>query len=528
MEVVPLGLSHGATSVVAAWTTRSWRASRPRTCAGATTCADVGSRARSTAGSGMRTGPPTCGSRCRTASKKTRASRNRSSDEPRTEAFVEPHELEPEQRALYRAATRGYLDAFGGVIAQIAPPRLPHRAPRSRRGAVIEPRPRSRAPRRRPGAAQDPGRGPAFGAPDRCGRNARRARPHRGVGTGTTRHRRRRRDRATPGGPHTRPRGRPRRGPRMDRRSGRTLSSSSRPIRGRAPVATARVAHSYRAARSIRADAGDAHEASALRHRLAHPEQLRRLLPLPAALLLHRAPRTAGERPDPVDRPGSADARHAAQDPRRRRVPRRVRMLPTYSSRTVSTRRRSARWSRAMRTVARREPSRAPRTRSMSPASIGSRLRCSWPPPASTRCGSTTGTSTRATTRPAGSSPTPSPTSTRPMCRRTCWRSAPRLVVSGFDCATSTCNRRSTRIPSRGSSTTSRWPRSKRSSAPRSNACGEQDEWRGVAEVDVCRTCRYRSICRDSAAPGEPAWPVSSTDPAGRDRRRVHGRRPVG
>jgi RecB family exonuclease len=39
-----------------------------------------------------------------------------------------------------------------------------------------------------------------------------------------------------------------------------------------------------------------------------------------------------------------------------------------------------------------------------------------------------------------------------------------------------------------------------------------QDEWRGVAEVDVCRTCRYRSICRDSAAPGEPAWPVLSTD----------------
>ncbi|HEV7525991.1 MAG TPA: PD-(D/E)XK nuclease family protein [Acidimicrobiia bacterium] len=37
-------------------------------------------------------------------------------------------------------------------------------------------------------------------------------------------------------------------------------------------------------------------------------------------------------------------------------------------------------------------------------------------------------------------------------------------------------------------------------------------EWRGVKEVDVCRTCRYRSICRDSAAPGEPAWPVLSTD----------------
>jgi hypothetical protein len=38
---------------------------------------------------------------------------------PRAEAFVEPSELEPEQRALYRAATRGYLDAFGGSDARI-------------------------------------------------------------------------------------------------------------------------------------------------------------------------------------------------------------------------------------------------------------------------------------------------------------------------------------------------------------------------------------------------------------------------
>jgi hypothetical protein len=36
------------------------------------------------------------------------------------------------------------------------------------------------------------------------------------------------------------------------------------------------------------------------------------------------------------------------------------------------------------------------------------------------------------------------------------------------------------------------------------------DDWKGVAEVDVCRSCRYRSICRDSAAPGEPTWPVLS------------------
>jgi hypothetical protein len=34
------------------------------------------------------------------------------------------------------------------------------------------------------------------------------------------------------------------------------------------------------------------------------------------------------------------------------------------------------------------------------------------------------------------------------------------------------------------------------------------DDWHGVNDADICRTCRYRSICRDSAAPGEPTWPV--------------------
>jgi hypothetical protein len=36
------------------------------------------------------------------------------------------------------------------------------------------------------------------------------------------------------------------------------------------------------------------------------------------------------------------------------------------------------------------------------------------------------------------------------------------------------------------------------------------ENWRGVNDVEVCRTCRYRSICRDSAAPGEPSWPALS------------------
>jgi hypothetical protein len=34
------------------------------------------------------------------------------------------------------------------------------------------------------------------------------------------------------------------------------------------------------------------------------------------------------------------------------------------------------------------------------------------------------------------------------------------------------------------------------------------DDWKGVAEENLCSHCAYRSICRDSAARGEAAWPV--------------------
>jgi hypothetical protein len=38
---------------------------------------------------------------------------------PRAEAFVDPIELEPEQRRLYRAAARGYLDAFSSAPGRV-------------------------------------------------------------------------------------------------------------------------------------------------------------------------------------------------------------------------------------------------------------------------------------------------------------------------------------------------------------------------------------------------------------------------
>ena len=38
------------------------------------------------------------------------------------------------------------------------------------------------------------------------------------------------------------------------------------------------------------------------------------------------------------------------------------------------------------------------------------------------------------------------------------------------------------------------------------------DDWAGVADAMLCARCPFRSICRDSAARGEPAWPVLATE----------------
>ncbi len=35
-----------------------------------------------------------------------------------------------------------------------------------------------------------------------------------------------------------------------------------------------------------------------------------------------------------------------------------------------------------------------------------------------------------------------------------------------------------------------------------------RDEFPGVADVVICRTCSFRSICPDSAVAGTPTWPV--------------------
>lgn len=44
------------------------------------------------------------------------------------------------------------------------------------------------------------------------------------------------------------------------------------------------------------------------------------------------------------------------------------------------------------------------------------------------------------------------------------------------------------------------------------------ERWGGVNDEAVCRWCRYRSICPDSASVGEPAWPALAVeDPEGAD-----------
>ena len=62
--------------------------------------------------------------------------------------------------------------------------------------------------------------------------------------------------------------------------------------------------------------------------------------------------------------------------------------------------------------------------------------------------------------------------------------------------------------PSRSSPTPTTCSRSRRSCGARSPRSGPTTEFAGVADADVCRRCRYRSICPDSATPGVPVWPM--------------------
>lgn len=43
-------------------------------------------------------------------------------------------------------------------------------------------------------------------------------------------------------------------------------------------------------------------------------------------------------------------------------------------------------------------------------------------------------------------------------------------------------------------------------------AIWRERDFAGVADVEICGACRYRSICTDSAAPADPVWPVVDGD----------------
>ena len=230
---------------------------------------------------------------------KTRGSRRPSSARPRPEAFVDPNDLEPEQRALYRAAARGLPR---GVR------RSPGRAADLGWSTHLD---GSRRRSRRPTSASRSS-SPTAGASCGCSSSApatRRAaaRPvqlrvalgaHRGVGARSADDRRRRRHRA---GARTRTtpissRAAPKRIAWITERVELVQRARRRRAR-RAPAPTARAARSSPAATSSAAQR-DA-EAPAPRHRLDHAVELRRL----------RAVRAPVPQPPPARPPGERSRR---------------------------------------------------------------------------------------------------------------------------------------------------------------------------------------------------------------------------
>ena len=463
--------------------------------AGRRPCAAGASRASTRAASGSRTRRPTPASRCRTGSRPTPGSRTPSSEPPRPEAFVEPRELEPEQRALYRAAVRGLprrrsatgpgrvadlgwrtalaelgVDLVGdlGVALELARRRAASCASSSSAAA---------APARRCSTRSS------------CG--ARWCAPRSGRPTQLA-HRRRRRHRAGDRQPHARSRRRARRG----RARGSPSASSSckqlarrRPRRARAP--TARAARSSPGCRSVRArDRDDARSCSDIVS--LTPSNFDDFVRCARALLSPAAARRAGERRrlrrttracscttccGAIHAGGSchdaahvADvlAGHGADNDARARARR-----PARAAVPVGRRRRGPRTSTTLARFHRLPPPMFMATARIDAVWIHDGLLDArdyktgrlWHDARRRRPGRQ-GAGVRARARPRAT------------------------AACGCGCATSTCSPRSTTTPSRGSPTTTTSRRSRRSCAPRSSAMWDDDDWRGVADADVCRTCR--------------------------------------
>ena len=116
-----LAVRHAAVSQPAGYRSRAWIASDGRGAAAGDTgdAAPGGRHVPAAAGPRARGRQAACQSlgrrpvRGREPPRGGRPPRPRRAEVVRREAFVEPHELEPEQRALYRAGVRGYLAEFG-------------------------------------------------------------------------------------------------------------------------------------------------------------------------------------------------------------------------------------------------------------------------------------------------------------------------------------------------------------------------------------------------------------------------------
>ena len=434
-----------------------------------------------------------------------------------------PAELEPEQQALYRAASA----------------RLPRRVRRSRRArrrprlAHAPPRARRRAHRRRrasrpssPTAAASCASSCSAAAPRRAAprrrRGAHRARAHRGVGAGAARHRRGRRDRAASSS--ATPPTSSRRAPKRTRGSANgsscvlELAADGAP----APAPTARAARSSPAATQFPADA-----AMRMKKRLLSdivsltPSNYDDFAQCPRLFTATGPARPARERSGRRDRDRACSCTTCCAKIHDRRLVRRHRRTsPTCSRATASTRPR-ARARRAPRRAAARRPNRRRRARGRrSPASTGSRRRCSWRPRASTRSGCTTACSTRATTRPAraarrAASPTIPPRKVQAFVLA---RRAPRArpaAAAALRVPAARGRRRPRAVGARR-----RRPRRDRGRAARRGRAHVDATTTGAASPTSSCAARaaYRSICRDSAAPGEPAWPVLVTERRSRRR----------
>ena len=437
------------------------------------------------------------------------------------EAFVEPRELEPEQRALYRAGVRGYL-ARVRATGPVGPPTSVGALPSPALGVDLigDLGHRDRATRRRPRAPRRQAR--------RASRRRTAARPGRVAlrcscgprsGRRSTAHRRRRPDRTGVRRPRPRPRGRARRGRGLARRACRARQAL-RGTAGRAPGADC---NGCAFVAGCSAHAID-DRAAACRDHAAHADQrTRRSSAAARAFYLPRAARRARERRGAVQRPRPARPRHAVACPRDRLLPRRRPRRATCSSVTVPTATPCATWSRVTRALP------VGRGRTPRHTSTTSRASTAIPLPMFMATARIDAIWIHDGLLDARDYKTGKLWHTRvcdvPAAKVQAFvLGAGRHGAEGCDCgcATSTSNPRSTTIPSRGSRTTTTSTPSKRSCARApSSACGSSTTGSASPKPTCAARCQYRSICRDSAAPASPRGRCSAS------RSHAHGHGPM-